>query len=490
MRLSLFSRNILFALLSVSLLLTSACTSSDEDKSILEAELENMDAGSFEEGETLEGGDLADIENDELADELDAGDNFDEFGDSGDDEFAEFDEDDNFEDEFNESDEQALAKELGNGSQAYPEANAQPTFPEEVIGSNSGSGPTITPIPPQQPMDPAQPPPNQYITSETVDIVTEEDPPIPQDDLGKADPINPEEAEFHDNQNLIPVVKIKTDPFFRNERLMNTVYIARPKDTLDGISQKIFGSDKSAQLQNDNPHLSKGIDVGDKVYYTSPNRADDKTLLKVYYDDIGLESQKYVTGKGENIRQLGSKLLGFPDGWKEIWAINQNIDSKTILPAGTEIRYWTGEEQPVQTIADEPAPEVPDANNPETAQGSMETPDEMPPADNIEPPPTSPVVSELPPEPPLPEASMAIPADESIEPEIIPEIEPMPEEGFGNTPPSEVATVSQPQQGTSLITIGALALLILGAAALVAIQIKNRKAQTTITPPSLEYTQV
>ncbi|MCB0379083.1 MAG: hypothetical protein KDD33_11380 [Bdellovibrionales bacterium] len=474
-----------------------ACTSSEgEDTSVLEAELENLD-GADESGD-LDSMDEADSLEEELAeldedlgdgesmsegdgDEMAAADE----GGSDDEEFADLEDenfDNDFDDEaFNEGDEQALAQELGEDQQ-YPEANgAEPAFPEEVIAEKADA----QPVPPSADLAPVNPPGSDMpvITSKTTDLgeivpeVTE--PELPQHDLGKADPLIPKE-EDEAGQNWIPVVKIKEDPFFRNERLMNSVYIARPGDTLPNISNKIYGADKSSQLLDDNNHLAKGIDPGDKVYYTSPNRPEDKSTLKVYYDDIGLPPQKYITQQGDNIRRLGSKLLGFPEGWKELWAINPQVDSKTILPDGTELRYWTGEEQPVQVMAQ--TEEVPVADPEGSDPGAMEM------AGSTEPPP--PAATELPPEPPLPEASMAMPDDQSLQPEVLPEVEPLPESEISEVPQSPVVEVVPADDGGSLLTVGAVALLVLAMGALVAIQIKNRKANTEVTPPSLEYTQV
>lgn len=485
----LFLKIIIIIPLLFSVLNMAACTSGEEDQSVLESEIENLDSeeelsDEFDDADG-ESGNLADIEDDELRDELDGEDEEDEFGEEDEGAFAEADSEDDFDkefDEFGESDEQALAKELGNsnGEQKYPEAqNPQPTFPDEVIGQQQP-----IPVDPMEPIDPVVP--GQVITSETkeLDIGDSVTSQVPQDDLGKADPLIPEEEASNKNQTWLPVVKIKADPFYRNERLMNAVYLARPGDTIETVSDKIFGSNKVSILENDNPHLAKGMDPGDKVYYNSPNRQDDKSSLKVYYDDIGLEPQKYVTDKGDNIRRLGSKLLGFPDGWKEVWAINLNIDSKTILPAGTEVKYWTGDEQPAQVQA--MIEEVPSETKTEPEPQDQEAA----PLEEESAPPPAQVVAELPPEPPLPEATIGAVDDTVYEPEVIPDIEPLPEEDISATPAENIEAIGEAESGSSLITIGALALLLLGGAALVAIQIKNRKAQTAVTPPSLEYTQV
>jgi hypothetical protein len=492
------------------------CTSSDEDPSVLEEELEGLEDGGdpmadeVEDLSDLAEGDLEDVVDEEdmgedlsyededllaLEDKVesdaqdDIGDELDEAfddGDTSDDEFAEFD-DEKFEDsddEFDEFDEfedeksqqfaeneKSLQEELNkqqNLKQDYPIIKeAQPQFPEEVVGTSPAPAPATSTTAPVA---------GGFITSETQavnDLPDPIEPTIPQDDLGMADPITPlAEDEMPGAPGWVPVVKIKTDPFFRNQRLMNAVYIVRPDDSMDSISQKIYGSDRVKELNDDNPHLAKGIDPGDKVYYNSPNRSEDRSTVKFYYDDVGLKPQIYRTVANDNMRRLGVKLLGFKEGWKEIWAINPSVDSKTILPSGLELRYWTGHEQNENLMA---ATEdiMPDENMDQAmGAGSIEDPF----AD-----------SELPPEPPLPEAQVAGP-DPTLEPEPLPDIQPIPDESIQPTPGPPV--MANQNQNESLLTVGAVALLIMAGAGLVAIQIKKRKDNTAVNPASLEYTQV
>ena len=72
---------------------------------------------------------------------------------------------------------------------------------------------------------------------------------------------------------IIPLNKIISVPYRKAGYLVNAIYIARPGDTLEGISQKIYGFDQSDDLRKINPHLrSRLVKVGDKIYYNSPFR--------------------------------------------------------------------------------------------------------------------------------------------------------------------------------------------------------------------------
>jgi len=488
------------------------CTSNDEP-TLLDQELGDLDTGGgglndeieglsdfIEEEESVSSLDSEDslgsddFGSDEFASEESGSDEFsdefssdeegelaglDELDDSSDDfkedEFAEFDEFGDFPEEGGDNfaqNEESLKNELNQAEklEEYPVVeNAQATFPEEVVGESAMDQSVIAP-----PFPASQD--GTTITSETQDIaaVAPSENQLPQDDLGEADPLVDEEKD-PETRSWVPVVKVKTDPFFRNQRLMNAVYVARPKESFSDISQKIYGADRVADLRADNPHLEKGIDPGDKIYYNSPNRPDDKTQLKLYYEDIGLKPQYYLTSNGDNMRRLGLKLLGFPEGWKEIWAINQQVDSKTILPDNLDLKYWTGDESRIETpvaVNDPPAPkesmEVTSAGTMDDPFGSSQFPDEP----------------ELPVEPPLPEATLAMP-NQQLQPQVLPEIEPFPEQVIQPNP-----VMNQEAQNESLLSVGALALLLMAGVALVAIQIKKRKDGTGVSPRSLEYTQV
>ena len=315
--------------------MTTHCTSSsDEDSTALEGELDNIDdagetmADDIEELAEVAEEDLEDIvesedsldaddevaANDEDDEEEEFSDDDEEFeeedidedveeiaeNDEGfsdeeidEDDFAEFDEIDEEmagEDVIDQS-EEGLAQEL-NASGDYPVAqNAEPQFPEEVMNAQG--------TPPVQPA-----PVSPVITSDTQEVSLASDPVeplLPQDDLGDPDPIiEPDEDDGPEAPSWIPVVKIKTDPHYKNGQLMNAVYIARPGDNdMKTISDKIYNEDRVAELNKNNTHLAKGIDPGDKVYYNSPNRPEDNSVLKVYYADIGLPPQYYTTAAND-----------------------------------------------------------------------------------------------------------------------------------------------------------------------------------------------
>ena len=225
----------------------------------------------------------------------------------------------------------------------------------------------------------------------------------------------------------IPVKKIKTFPFHRAGILANAVYIARSGEDLNSISQKIFGADRTAELLQVNPNLHRGVDVGDKVYYNSPNRPSDGDNLLFYYEDMGATPQQYNVVRNDNIRDLAETLLGERESWKEIWATNLEVESKWNLREGLVLRYWAATSTPppplmetAETIPqdsevigdDGSIPEVPDiaANTGDSLPGSDGVPPPPPPiADQDEfppPPPGGDMDNDFPPPPPPPGGGM------------------------------------------------------------------------------------
>jgi LPXTG-motif cell wall-anchored protein len=79
--------------------------------------------------------------------------------------------------------------------------------------------------------------------------------------------------------------------------------------------------------------------VGDKFYYNSPQRPNDETVMKTFYEDAGIQPQTYTAKAGDDIRQVGKELLGDSRSWMEIWATN-DVESKHGLDEGTQLRYW------------------------------------------------------------------------------------------------------------------------------------------------------
>jgi len=311
-----------------------------------------------------------------------------------------------------------------------------------------------------------------FPTADSFEQITSDGPSLPKEDLGQADPlvaeIDPPLPSERAAAEVVPVSKIEKHPFYVNERLMNTVYITRPSEDMVGVSQKIFGEDKTGMLFADNPHINdkKGFEVGDKVYYNSPNRADDRKTVMTYYEDNKMAPMYYVTRQGDDIQKIGRQVLGFDDGWREVWAINESLQSQAMLPAGLKLRYWSGNEvqkldQPSQTFADA------------TANQPMTVVQEQPP--------------EVPIDLPAPDPSTLASEDPGLR--INTEPAPLPSDTLSPTPSMDSPGAKE-EKSSSLMTVAGGAIVILAILALVAIQIKNRKRMDPGVPPSLEFTKV
>ena len=152
-----------------------------------------------------------------------------------------------------------------------------------------------------------------------------------------------------------PLNKIISIPYRKAGHLVNAVYIARPGDNLENISQKIYNSNQLDILRQINPHLqSRAVKVGDKIYYNSPFRREGSSKLLFYYQDIEVPSSFHTLSPGDNIRQVASQLLGHPNSWKEIWAINPDLVSKGEITRSIDIVYWP--KNAAQARLSEPAP--------------------------------------------------------------------------------------------------------------------------------------
>ncbi len=149
--------------------------------------------------------------------------------------------------------------------------------------------------------------------------------------------------------------KVKEAPFKEGKILANTVYIARDGDTMESVSQKTGASTKD--LKKVNSFLSRGVKVGDKIYYQSTKRPEDAERMLTYYEDNGFSEQTYTAKSGENIRDIAKNLLGHKDSWKELWVTN-TVESKGALDEGTTLRYWSDSVPPPIAAAEPPPPPI------------------------------------------------------------------------------------------------------------------------------------
>lgn len=242
------------------------------------------------------------------------------------------------------------------------------------------------------------PPLEESIATESPDTFAAEEPSEAPTDLGSAsDTFSSEEPEtFQESPERawVPLKKITDQPFTKSGVLANAVYIARPGDTIESVSQKIYGMDRTEDLYKVNPtYRTSSLDVGEKVYYNSPIRPEDNTSMKIFYEDMGLAPETYIAQEGDNIRTVSKNLLGDANSWKEIWSTNMGVESKDVLAAGTQLMYWTGGETPAPPAMASTPP--PSSMPPPPGPQDSEMANSMPP-----PPPAQDLPDSVPPPPP------------------------------------------------------------------------------------------
>jgi len=160
-------------------------------------------------------------------------------------------------------------------------------------------------------------------------------------------------------KTYVSVKKMQTVPYSKNGVLVNAIYFVRAGDTLASIGDKIYGNGSAVDFKIVNPHLKpNALKVGQKVYYNSPYRSQDRSRLLTFYEDQRVPAQIYSASAGENIRKISENLLGHPRSWMEVWASNQQIQEKWSLESPYQIRYWKGQPQanPILAKTTPPAP--------------------------------------------------------------------------------------------------------------------------------------
>ena len=282
---------------------------------------------------------------------------------------------------------------------------------------------------------------NTDIASGETPMDSQLNPANPQEDAEEAEKTIASTPKV--THRLVPVKKMKMVPFTRGDVLLNGIYIVREGDTIGLIAEKIYGNSfRSKELLGANPHLRKGLKVGDKVYYNSPQRPRDENQILTFYEDQGIAPRIYISRPGENVREISKNLLGHSRSWMEVYATNINVDSKGHLAERTEIRYW-----PSLKISS-PPPMIPDQELAETRRleeeeevvaqvasadsgtsrlnSQQSSPpkspaEEFPPPPSEElppPPPPTAAAQELPPPPPPPTVAEELPPPPPPPPEV------------------------------------------------------------------------
>lgn len=268
-----------------------------------------------------------------------------------------------------------------------------------------------------------------------------------------------------------PLQKIKEAPFEQGGTMLNRVYLTRPNDTVKSISEKIYGkADHAKDLRKWNPGLKAAPRVGTKVYYSSPQNPQDTSRMLTFYEDVGVPPQVYMTKDGDNIRAVSKELLGHPDSWKEVWSTNPAVESKGVVAAGLELKYWP---DGVATPPGGPANTMAGAEPPMDPNGQPQDPNAM--ANNMPPdvnppgmgttappggdmPPPDPFAAAQQPPPPAPDTApppLSVPQPPPMADNKVPEPDPIRKKApAAEAGPADADT-------TLLLGVGGVALILL-----------------------------
>lgn len=319
-----------------------------------------------------------------------------------------------------------------------------------------------------------------------------EAPPTTVDDSlasGGMESSSPAPMTEEEPKKSAPLRKIADMPYEQGGVLINAVYLARKGDTVDTVVSRIYGSsDRKKELLKLNPTLkARGVKVGDKIYYNSPQRPTDNQKLLTYFEDMGLAPETYAVAQPENIREIAKKLLGDANSWKELWSTNMDLESKGDLPEGTQLRYWAGTGSMLAQAEPPPAPQemAPPPVDPVAAAPMEQAPPPPPPMETQQPPDmnamaqTNDVGMQAPEPPPPPPPVEAAP----------PPPPPGDEMASGETAEGDdlMGVLGNPDQTMAL---GAGAILLLGAVAIFIMIRKRNKARQQIDFHTSTQTQI
>ncbi len=467
----MFRKYVIITLAAVFFLGAASCTSKkaadenadveaslqDESLEVAEASENNDDLSTDEGNEKVESGDtaVADLGGDELAPE-------EKLTDEGGEQLAE------------------------NSEVTTDDLSEAPVEKTEQLAENSE-------VPPES----ATPEAQESLDASPTATETAAVEPAPISEEPAAPPVSstPEPEYESPKPVTLSLKKVASQPWKVGKILANSVYIVRNGDTIEGISGKIFGSpDKVKDICKVNSYnCNRGIKVGDKLYYNSPQRPTDDAVVKTFYEDAGETPQIYTAKSGDNIRVLGKELLGHDRSWMELWATNE-VESKGDLEEGTQLKYWPATEvaAPTQTLAATESVTTPPAEVSSEAQPTQEegfAPQDMtaapplvedmaaaPVEDTSVPPPSDQAMNDLPPPPDQAAAGSMEPPPPPPPPPPIPV----------DNQASMDAGGQDPNQ-TMILGVGAI--LLLAAAALI-VSIRKKRQRRAIDFNTTTQTQI
>lgn len=271
--------------------------------------------------------------------------------------------------------------------------------------------------------------------------------------------------------------KMASQPWKVGKKWVNGVYFARPGDSLESISQTIYGDDRTKELKKINPtYAHRDVKPGDKVYYSSVVRPDDTNSVVTFFEEKNIPAKTYVSKPGDNIRKVAQDLLGYPEAWKEVWAYN-NVESKQDIGEGVELRYWEAQAHTGAPSAPmtEQAPTTHETAPPPADNMAQNNP---PPSNDLPPPPdmggqNTAATNDLPPPPPPMDPPPPPPSMDAAPP-------PPPPPPVAGNPPAQVedpAAAAGTSEQDSTLAMGAVAVAVLGAVALIMVRRKRKQRE-------------
>ena len=132
-------------------------------------------------------------------------------------------------------------------------------------------------------------------------------------------------------------VMVETTPFEKEGFLLNGIYFVRgSEESWSSLSQKLYGRPDRDQLIK---QWNKGqpLNIGSAIYYNSPSRPEDRSAMKPFAMDFGSSLEKHVVQRGESLSQIAAQMYGDPMSWKEISALNPDIQNPDRIEIGQNI---------------------------------------------------------------------------------------------------------------------------------------------------------
>ncbi len=131
---------------------------------------------------------------------------------------------------------------------------------------------------------------------------------------------------------------VASQPFEKDGYVMNSYVFVRNEKSWKDLSVLLYGRDDRAGMLSQ-WNAGQAVSAGSVVYFSSPFRPNDSSVMKPFESEYGLSLESVVVQPGDSLSAISQRMYGEIDGWREIASLNQSgLSSPDIIEVGQSLQ--------------------------------------------------------------------------------------------------------------------------------------------------------